>query len=106
MEKYVCDVCGYVYDEAAGDPDNGIAPGTRWEDLPEDFLCPLELTEGRGQGYLGPDFFCRHPPEGRDCLPADDAAATEVPLDVGEDVGPVCAALKVCGLRSPSGCLI
>ena len=34
MEKYVCDVCGYVYDEAAGDPDNGIAPGTRWEDLP------------------------------------------------------------------------
>ena len=41
MEKYVCDVCGYVYDEAAGDPDYGIAPGTRWEDLPEDFLCPL-----------------------------------------------------------------
>ena len=41
MEKYVCDVCGYVYDEAAGDPDNGIAPGTRWEDLPEDFVCPL-----------------------------------------------------------------
>lgn len=39
--KYVCDVCGYVYDEAAGDPDNGIAPGTRWEDLPEDFVCPL-----------------------------------------------------------------
>lgn len=41
MEKYVCDVCGYVYDEAAGDPDNGIAPGTKWEDVPEDFLCPL-----------------------------------------------------------------
>ena len=30
-----------MYDEAAGDPDNGIAPGTRWEDLPEDFVCPL-----------------------------------------------------------------
>ena len=41
MKKYVCDVCGYVYDEAAGDPDNGIAPGTKWEDLPEDFVCPL-----------------------------------------------------------------
>ncbi len=40
-KKYVCDVCGYVYDEAAGDPDNGIAPGTRWADLPEDFVCPL-----------------------------------------------------------------
>ena len=39
--KYVCDVCGYIYDEAAGDPDNGIAPGTKWEDVPEDFLCPL-----------------------------------------------------------------
>ena len=39
--KYVCDVCGYVYDEALGDPDNGIAPGTKWEDVPEDFVCPL-----------------------------------------------------------------
>ena len=39
--KYVCDVCGYVYDEETGDPDNGIAPGTKWEDLPEDFACPL-----------------------------------------------------------------
>ena len=40
MKKYVCDVCGYVYDEEAGDPDNGIAPGTKWEDVPEDFVCP------------------------------------------------------------------
>lgn len=39
--KYVCNVCGYVYDEAAGDPDNGIAPGTKWEYLPADFTCPL-----------------------------------------------------------------
>ena len=51
MKKYVCDVCGYVYDEAAGDPDNGIAPGTRWEDLPDDFECPLC---GRRQGQLQP----------------------------------------------------
>ena len=41
MKKYVCDVCGYIYDEAVGDPDNGIEPGTAWEDVPEDFLCPL-----------------------------------------------------------------
>ena len=41
MAKYVCTVCGYVYDEAAGDPDNGIAPGTKWEDIPDDFTCPL-----------------------------------------------------------------
>ena len=39
--KYVCDVCGYIYDEAAGDPDNGIEPGTTWEALPDDFVCPL-----------------------------------------------------------------
>lgn len=41
MAKYVCSVCGYEYDEAAGDPDNGIAPGTKREDLPDDFTCPL-----------------------------------------------------------------
>ena len=39
--KYVCEICGYIYDEAAGDPDNGIAPGTAWDELPEDFACPL-----------------------------------------------------------------
>lgn len=39
--KYVCDVCGWVYDEAEGSPENGIAPGTKWEDLPDDFECPL-----------------------------------------------------------------
>ena len=41
MKKYVCEVCGYVYDEAAGDPDNGIAAGTKWEDLPADYQFPL-----------------------------------------------------------------
>ena len=41
MKKYVCNVCGWVYNEALGDPENGIAPGTRFEDLPEDFVCPL-----------------------------------------------------------------
>lgn len=38
--KYVCDICGWEYDEAVGDPDNGIAPGTKWEDLPDDFCLP------------------------------------------------------------------
>ena len=41
MEKYVCDICGYVYDPEAGDPDNGVAPGTPWEEVPEDWVCPL-----------------------------------------------------------------
>ena len=41
MKKYVCGVCGWTYDEALCDPDNGIAPGTKFEDLPEDFACPL-----------------------------------------------------------------
>ena len=41
--KYVCEVCGWVYDEEAGYPKTfgGIAPGTKWEDVPEDFECPL-----------------------------------------------------------------
>ena len=41
MKKDVCDVCGYVYDPAVGDPDNGIAPGTAFEDLPDNWVCPL-----------------------------------------------------------------
>jgi rubredoxin len=41
MQKYVCGPCGYVYDPEVGDPDNGIAPGTAFEDLPEDWVCPL-----------------------------------------------------------------
>ena len=40
MDKYVC-VCGYEYDPAVGDPDNGVAPGTAWEDVPEDWVCPV-----------------------------------------------------------------
>ncbi|MBR2519368.1 MAG: rubredoxin [Selenomonadaceae bacterium] len=39
--KWVCNVCGWEYDEEKGDPDNDIEPGTKFEDLPEDFLCPL-----------------------------------------------------------------
>lgn len=38
--KYVCEVCGYVYDEELGIPDENIAPGTKFEDLPDDFICP------------------------------------------------------------------
>ena len=41
MKKHICNVCGWEYDPAAGDPDNGIAPGTAFEDLPEDFVCPV-----------------------------------------------------------------
>ena len=41
MKKYVCDVCGWEYDPAVGDPENGIEPGTAFEDLPEDWVCPL-----------------------------------------------------------------
>ena len=41
MEKWTCIVCGYVYDEAVGDPDSGIAPGTKFEDIPDDWVCPF-----------------------------------------------------------------
>jgi len=41
MKKYVCVVCGYVYDPAEGDPDSGIEPGTAFEDIPNDWICPM-----------------------------------------------------------------
>ncbi len=40
MEKWECTVCGYIYDPKKGDPDNGIAPGTPFEKLPDDWVCP------------------------------------------------------------------
>ncbi|MEI7884353.1 MAG: rubredoxin [Clostridia bacterium] len=40
MEKWECSVCGYVYDPAKGDPDNGVAVGTSFADLPSDWVCP------------------------------------------------------------------
>ena len=39
--KYVCQICGYVYDEEEGAPEAGIEPGTKFEDLPDDFVCPV-----------------------------------------------------------------
>ncbi len=40
MDKWECLICGYVYDPAAGDPDSGVGPGTSFEDLPDDWVCP------------------------------------------------------------------
>ena len=40
MKKFKCTICGYVYDEAVGDPDNGVAAGTKWADVPDDWSCP------------------------------------------------------------------
>ena len=40
MAKWECRVCGYIYDPAKGDPDNGVSPGTAFENLPEDWVCP------------------------------------------------------------------
>ena len=52
MTRYVCKVCGYVYDPKAGDPDSGVAPGTDWADLPADWVCPLC---GAGKGEFEPE---------------------------------------------------
>lgn len=56
MAKYVCSVCGYIYDEAKGIPEADIAPGITWEELPEDWVCPLcgaAKSEFVKQGELG-----------------------------------------------------
>ena len=49
MEKHICANCGYVYDPEVGDPENGIPPGTKFEDLPDDWVCPV--------CYVGKDQF-------------------------------------------------
>ncbi|NPD90911.1 rubredoxin [Xylanibacter muris] len=41
MKKYICETCGYVYDPEIGDPENGVAPGTAFEDIADDWVCPL-----------------------------------------------------------------
>ena len=56
MKKWKCIVCGFIYDEAKGMPDEGIAAGTRWADIPEDWACPdcgtlksdFEMVEAKG----------------------------------------------------------
>jgi len=41
MNKYVCGICGFIYDQAAGIPEAGIEPGTKWKDVPDDWVCPV-----------------------------------------------------------------
>ena len=41
MKKYICTACEYIYDPETGDPESGIAPGTAFEDIPDDWVCPL-----------------------------------------------------------------
>ena len=48
MQKYVCDVCGWVYDPAKGDPENGVPAGTAWADVPDTWVCP-ECGVGKDQ---------------------------------------------------------
>ncbi|MDD1649459.1 MAG: rubredoxin [Methylococcaceae bacterium] len=39
-KQYICSACGWVYEEELGDPDSGLAPGTRFDDIPDDWVCP------------------------------------------------------------------
>jgi len=52
MKKYVCEICGWVYDPAVGDPDGGIPAGVPFEDLPEDWVCPVC---GSGKDQFSPE---------------------------------------------------
>ncbi|MDX3905447.1 MAG: rubredoxin [Pigmentiphaga sp.] len=48
FRTWMCLVCGWIYDEAAGDPEHGLAPGTRWDEVPGDWLCP-DCGVGKGE---------------------------------------------------------
>jgi rubredoxin len=52
MEKFVCEICGYVYDPAEGDPENGVAAGTAFADIPADWVCPVC---GAGKDMFAPE---------------------------------------------------
>lgn len=62
MRKFICSVCGYTYDEAAGIPNAGIAPGTKWEELPDDFICPLCGASKAEFGAHGASAPTKNPP--------------------------------------------
>ena len=49
--KYICNICGFVYDEERGCPEEKIAPGTAWENIPDDFICPL-CGVGKDEFYM------------------------------------------------------
>ena len=57
MKKYICEPCGYEYDPAIGDPDGGIAPGTAFEDIPDDWVCPVC---GLGKDVFVPERLITH----------------------------------------------
>ena len=52
MKKYICEVCAYVYDPEKGDPDNGVAPGTPFEKIPDSWVCP---ECGAGKDVFNPE---------------------------------------------------
>jgi rubredoxin len=52
MKKYRCDVCGYIYDPERGDPKRGIPPGTPFEELPDDWVCPVCRAGKTGFGPI------------------------------------------------------
>ncbi|WP_374409230.1 FAD-dependent oxidoreductase [Hydrogenophaga sp.] len=55
FRQYICNACGWIYDEAKGDPDSGLAPGTRYEDIPDDWACPLcQVTKADFSPYTPP----------------------------------------------------
>ena len=69
MKKYKCEVCGYIYDPQLGDPDNGIEPGTAFEDLPEDWVCPLCQEGKEAVSYTHLDVYKRQPIRGEAAKP-------------------------------------
>lgn len=54
LRRWLCEACGLVYDETRGDPDSGIAPGTRFEDIPEDWTCPVCGVGKSDFRFIGP----------------------------------------------------
>ncbi|MBU1022885.1 rubredoxin [bacterium] len=55
--EYICDICGFIYNPEIGDPDNGVPHGTQWENVPDDWECPVCLTSKDNFSPLSDDDF-------------------------------------------------
>jgi rubredoxin-NAD+ reductase len=82
--KFICRACGLIYDEAEGDPDSGLAPGTRFEDIPDDWSCPLcGVTKADFDPYTEPSPMRSHSPSGQSATAAGPRLAGEGVVIVG-----------------------
>ena len=101
MRKYVCRLCNYVYDEASGDKEAGISPGTKFEELPHNWVCPI-CKAGKDKFYMKYEFLKKEEASEEDVKKWNLAKVREVAL---EKLGTVCGVHRVCNAHPHNVCM-